>query len=72
MRKLNVLDLFCGCGGLSEGFRLAGYNIIGGVDFNSAAIDTYRKNFPEGKGICCDLLEMDKEKILYNSNIFTG
>lgn len=64
MRKLNVLDLFCGCGGLSEGFRLAGYNIIGGVDFNSAAIDTYRKNFPEGKGICCDLLEMDKEKIV--------
>jgi len=64
MKTLNVLDLFCGCGGLSEGFRLAGYHIIGGVDFNSSAIDTYRKNFPEGKGICCDLLEMDKEKIV--------
>ena len=61
---MNVLDLFCGCGGLSEGFRLAGYNIVGGIDFNKSAIDTYNKNFPEGKGICCDLLEMDKKKIL--------
>ena len=61
---LNVIDLFCGCGGLSEGFKLAGYNIIGGVDFNSAAIKTYAKNFPSAKAICCDLLNMDKESIL--------
>lgn len=39
--SLNVIDLFCGCGGLSEGFRLAGFNIIGGVDFNNAAIKTF-------------------------------
>ena len=36
-----VIDLFCGCGGLSEGFKLAGYTIIGGVDFNAPAIKTY-------------------------------
>ena len=32
MAKYNVLDLFCGAGGLSLGFQLAGFNIIGGVD----------------------------------------
>jgi DNA (cytosine-5)-methyltransferase 1 len=61
---LNVIDLFCGCGGLSEGFRLAGYNIVGGVDFNEAAIKTYNHNFVGAKGICCDLSNMDEEMIL--------
>ena len=60
----NCIDLFCGCGGLSEGFKLAGYNIIGGIDFNQKAIDTYNHNFKGAKGICCDLLQMDKEKII--------
>lgn len=59
-----VIDLFCGCGGLSEGFRLAGYEIVGGIDFNQAAIDTYNENFTKAKGICGDLLKMDKAKIL--------
>ena len=63
---LNVIDLFCGCGGLSEGFRLAGFNIIGGIDFNEAAIKTYNHNFTGAKGICCDLSNMDEEMILEN------
>ena len=61
---LKVIDLFCGCGGLSEGFRLAGYEIVGGVDFNEPAIRTYNLNFKGAKGICCDLLSMDKTQIV--------
>lgn len=63
-KKLNCIDLFCGCGGLSKGFELAGFNIVGGVDFNQPAINTYNKNFPHAKGICCDLLKMDKVLIV--------
>ena len=44
MRK-NVLDLFCGAGGLSLGFKNAGFHIIGGVDFDKAAMDTHIRNF---------------------------
>jgi DNA (cytosine-5)-methyltransferase 1 len=58
-----VLDLFCGCGGLSEGFRLAGYDIVAGIDINQAAIDTYNYNFGENKGVCCDLSTMDENII---------
>ena len=32
-KKYKVIDLFCGCGGLSKGFELAGFEITGGVDF---------------------------------------
>ena len=58
-----VLDLFCGCGGLSEGFKLAGYQIVGGVDFNQPAIDTYSLNFQDSIGYCGDLSKMDESKI---------
>ena len=61
---LKVIDLFCGCGGLSEGFRLAGYEIVGGVDFNEPAIKTYNQNLTNAKGICCNLLEMNKSMIV--------
>ena len=62
-KTYNFIDLFCGCGGLSMGFRLAGFNCIGGVDFNQAAINTFNRNFNSSNGVCCDLLQMDKNMI---------
>lgn len=52
---LNVLDLFCGCGGLSKGFEMAGYNILLGVDFNEPALKTYARNHKGSKTLCGDL-----------------
>lgn len=39
-----VLDLFCGAGGLSIGFKWANYNIIAANDNFKEACDTYRAN----------------------------
>ena len=44
-KKYKVLDLFCGCGGISEGFSLAGFEIAGGIDFNEYATVTFKHNF---------------------------
>jgi DNA (cytosine-5)-methyltransferase 1 len=61
---MNVLDLFSGCGGISLGFKLAGFNISGGVDIDTDSIKTFQKNFPKSKAICESLLEYSDEKII--------
>lgn len=64
MHKPKFIDLFCGCGGLSLGFKMSGFNPIAGIDFNEAAIKTYRRNFINTKAICTDILKIDKDDIL--------
>jgi DNA (cytosine-5)-methyltransferase 1 len=65
--NLNVLDLFCGCGGLSQGFIDAGYNVLLGVDFDKAALETYKYNHKESYALLADLsndegiLEIEKK-----------
>lgn len=60
-----VMDLFAGAGGISEGFRQAGYQIIGGSDSDPDAAATYALNFPEGKTITGDIRKPEiREQIL--------
>ena len=63
MTKYRVLDLFCGAGGLSLGFKLAGFKIVGGVDFQQDAIYTHEKNFKNSISICGDIKEINDEKV---------
>lgn len=43
---MKVLDLFSGAGGFSLGFELAGAEIVGGMDIDEWATDTFRANHP--------------------------
>ena len=54
-KTYNVVDLFCGCGGLSKGFEEAGYSILLGVDFEQSALDTFELNHKSSKGLKLDL-----------------
>jgi len=62
-KECNVLDLFCGAGGLSEGFRQAGFRIILGIDHNKNALNTFKKNHPESEIILGDLTRITKKNI---------
>ena len=70
---MNVLDLFCGCGGLSKGFELAGYNVILGIDNDNAALNTFEKNHKNSKGLNADLSDNTTfdtiEKIVGNRTV---
>lgn len=42
---MRVIDLFCGCGGLSLGFQKAGFDIVGAFDNWDKAVNIYNNNF---------------------------
>ena len=49
--KLTAIDLFCGAGGLSEGFHQSGFHVLAGQDFDPAAGMTFAATHPEAQFI---------------------
>lgn len=62
-RELNVIDLFCGAGGLSMGFQEDGYNVVAGVDNDEKALDTWKLNHKNGVTINTDISSVNPEKL---------
>lgn len=55
---MRVVDLFCGCGGLSLGFVKAGMEIVAAFDNWTDALAVYRNNFRH-PAIRADLMDID-------------
>jgi DNA (cytosine-5)-methyltransferase 1 len=63
MTPIAVFDFFSGCGGTSLGLRDAGMNIVGGLDSDEDAADTFRENFPEAGFIERDIREVAIDEV---------
>ena len=72
--KLTVIDLFCGAGGFSEGFRQLGYEIVAGYDNWKPAIDTYNHNFGTESSIknILDFKNTAEIELLPDTNVIIG
>jgi len=60
---VHVLDLFCGCGGMSLGLKQAGLHVVAGIDIWSVAIQSYQQNHSDHLGICGDLRSLSPEEL---------
>jgi len=56
---VRVVDLFCGCGGMSLGARQAGFEVVAGLDTDPIAIQTYQRNFGAERGRLADLASLE-------------
>ena len=61
---LEVVDLFCGAGGLSWGLGQGGLTVQAGIDISPNCIATYRRNLCGATGIVANLGNLKRNDIL--------
>ncbi len=74
MEKYRIIDLFAGCGGISKGFFDTGkVELVGAIDFEKSACETYKYNFPNANVICGDITKVSvAETGFSNIDIMVG
>lgn len=75
--QYSVLDTFAGAGGFSLGFELAGAKIVGAIEIDSWACETFRFNHPNATVLHRDITTITDDEIVkafghYNPDIILG
>lgn len=60
--RASVIDLFCGAGGLSYGFKKAGFDVVAGFDIDDNCRYAYEQN-NEAPFVQCDVSELSPKEL---------
>jgi DNA (cytosine-5)-methyltransferase 1 len=71
-RSFTSVDLFCGAGGLTEGFRKAGFTSAFAADFDEQAVQTFRYNHPDTVCLHRDVQSLSGKEIVHASGLTPG
>lgn len=63
-RPLRVLDTFSGAGGFSLGFEMAGCEVVGAIEMDQWACDTFSFNHPAAKVLRGDISKISDEELI--------
>ena len=59
-----AFDCFAGCGGMTEGFRQAGYRVVGAIETDPCAVAVYKLNHPHVRVWHDDVKNVTAQSIL--------
>lgn len=71
-QKLTAIDLFAGCGGLTQGLRKAGFNVLGGIENDKKAAETYRRNHPKSHLWVEDIRQISADAVIQELGLSKG
>jgi len=66
---MKVVDLFAGCGGMSLGFKMAGYRSVLALEKDDWASETFQENHKETRIITGDITEIHDPKIYVDGSV---
>lgn len=67
-----AIDLFSGCGGLTLGLKQAGFNVVGAVEIDKQAAETFEANHPDVLLKICDIRNLSARGLRHELKLHLG